>query len=97
MEKIKPVVTEKDKFGYRDKSTHSGTFYIIWTKKILIKRSKQTFFFEWFGTNWGLSIETLMKKINLSVREKDEFEYGDKSFLLVLFGKFGNSDFWTLI
>ena len=48
---------------------------------------------EFYSISVNFSIETLTKQVKPVVREKEDFDYHDKSFLSAFFGMFGLSGF----
>ena len=63
MGEIKPVVTEKHEFQYRDESIIVALFVTFGLSRIDSGNNPENYSMELFATRWKLSIRTLGKEI----------------------------------
>ena len=85
MEKIKPVVTEKYDFEYRDKSIIIITPVTFRDYRDFDAKNTHEFSIKSYSLRVDVLMETLMKEIKSVGTEKNENEYRDLSILIALF------------
>ena len=89
MKEVKPVLTDKNEFHYRNKLILIAFFATFIILNFWCKEHKNNLSIVCFAIIWKLWIETLLLEIKFVVNEKWEFEESrDNSIVLALAGKF---------